>query len=725
MPKTCLKVTVLAAQISASALAGAAAQSDHELPEVKVSASADASAQGLSPNHAGDQVARGARVGLLGNKDAMDTPFSTTAYTSSLIADQQARSVADVLLNDATVRASRGFGNFQELYMVRGFPVPSDDMTFNGLYGVLPRQYLAAEMMERVEVLRGPTSVLNGGVGAVSGFGLGGTINVLPKRADNEDLNRVTLSTEHGGHLGAAADMSRRFGPDRKSGVRLNAVHRDGEASVDGEKRQLTLLNLGLDHRERDLRLSADLGHQDHQLTQPRPSVTPSGGIPAVPDASTNHGQAWTYAKDSSLFLAARAEYDVNQAVTGWLAYGLRQGHEDNRLANPTATASGASSQGRFDNVRKDDVQTAEVGVRSKRQTGGVAHAVALTATVFDLKSRNAWGYAGASPSGSLSQPADLLMPAFTLQSGNLDDPKLTQRTLTRSVALTDTLSVMGDRLQLTLGLRHQSLDDRSFNGNTGALDASSVYEKSRVSPLAAIVWRMSPAWSVYANHTEGLTKGDTASATNNSLPVSNAGAKLAPYVAKQQEIGLKFDGRQLGASVAVFRTAKPLGMYDDSNTFVSGGEQRNTGLELSTFGVLTPDIKVLGGVTLLDANIVKSNQGSLDGKNAIGVPHQQFNVGAEWAVKGVAGLSLDARYIQTGSQYANAANSWSIPAWHRLDLGARYVATVSGKLLTLRARVDNVENRSYWASVGGYPGSSYLVQGAPRTVSVSGSVDF
>lgn len=135
------------------------------LPTVTVSASADASAEGLIPSYEGNQVARGGRVGLLGNQDIMDTPFSTTAYTHELIQDQQAKSVADVLLNDPTVRSLRGFGNFQEMYMIRGFPVPSDDMTYNGLYGILPRQYLATELVERVEVLRGANAILNGGVG--------------------------------------------------------------------------------------------------------------------------------------------------------------------------------------------------------------------------------------------------------------------------------------------------------------------------------------------------------------------------------------------------------------------------------------------------------------------------------------------------------------------------------------------------------------------------------
>ena len=84
------------------------------LDTVKISASADASATGLTKTLSGGQVARGGRIGILGTRDQMETPFSVTAYTNQLIQDQQAQSVADVLQNDPSIRMARGFGNFQE-----------------------------------------------------------------------------------------------------------------------------------------------------------------------------------------------------------------------------------------------------------------------------------------------------------------------------------------------------------------------------------------------------------------------------------------------------------------------------------------------------------------------------------------------------------------------------------------------------------------------------------
>src|SRR6201996_5450344 len=155
-----LPVVLSLAALSASAAALADTAADDQLDTIVVTASADASAKGVQPAYAGGQVARGGRVGIFGSQDIMDTPFSITNFTQQLVQDTQAASVGDVLQNDGAVRIARGFGNFQQLYVVRGLPVYSDDMSYNGLYGLLPRQYLAAELLERVEVLHGASAFL-------------------------------------------------------------------------------------------------------------------------------------------------------------------------------------------------------------------------------------------------------------------------------------------------------------------------------------------------------------------------------------------------------------------------------------------------------------------------------------------------------------------------------------------------------------------------------------
>ncbi len=107
------------------------------------------------------------------------------------------------------------------------------------------------------------------------------------------------------------------------------------------------------------------------------------------------------------------------------------------------------------------------------------------------------------------------------------------------------------------------------------------------------------------------------------------------------------------------------------------------------------------------------------------GVKEVQTNTDAEWDVPGVRGLAVERRLVPTGSSYASGASTLKGGRWTRLALRVRSLPEVQGKLVPLRLRIDNVADKNYWASVGGYPGSGYLTVSAPRTVSLSASVDF
>ncbi len=109
-----------------------------QLPAVQVTGAAIES--GPPPAYAGGQVAlRGGRVGLLGDKDFLDTPFSATQYTSKLIEDQQAQNIGDVLVNDPAVRNTYSRGAGRDEFNIRGFTLFNYDVSYNGLYGVSPR----------------------------------------------------------------------------------------------------------------------------------------------------------------------------------------------------------------------------------------------------------------------------------------------------------------------------------------------------------------------------------------------------------------------------------------------------------------------------------------------------------------------------------------------------------------------------------------------------------
>ncbi|HEY0974924.1 MAG TPA: TonB-dependent receptor [Solimonas sp.] len=685
---------------------------------------ANGSQVALPQAYAGGQVATGGRVGLFGNLDMMDTPFSSTNYTAELIKNQQARSVADVVQNDPAVRTARGFGNFQELYFIRGFPVYSDDMAYNGLYGILPRQYLAAEFVERVEVFRGANSFLNGA--APTGSGVGGLINVVPKRAPDGGLNRLTLGFENDGQLYSAVDVARRYGTDGAFGVRGNAVRRDGDGAIEDEDRELGAASLGIDYRSPRLRLSADIGWQDHRINAPRPSVTPGDGIPQPPAADSNFAQRWTFTEERDLFGTFRGEYDLGERTHVWAATGLRNTEENNVLANPTANRDGSTSSYRFDNAREDRITTAEIGLRTSFDTGSVGHRVSLSATTLESDSKNAYAFSSfAGFAGNLYAPFDAPPPnADFFTGGDLNHPLTTAKTETSSIALADTLSLFERRLLVTVGARYQTIENRSYDYNTGAEDPAARYDESAVTPIAAIVYKISPTTSLYANYIESLVPGDIVPQNVNGTTPANAGEVFDPFKSKQVEVGAKYDGGTLGATLSLFRINQPSSRFDGVRVD-EDGEQINQGIEVTWFGQPVDGIRVLGGVTLLQAELTQTEGGANDGNEPIGVPNRQANLGAEWDLPFVDRLSLDGRLVYTAEQAAAESNTARIPSWSRIDLGTRYVLPTAATELTFRARVDNLLDRDYWASAGGFPGANYLVLGAPRTFTVSVSMDF
>ncbi|MBS0319851.1 MAG: TonB-dependent receptor, partial [Proteobacteria bacterium] len=598
-----------------------------------------------------------------------------------------------------------------------------DDMSYNGLYGLLPRQYVASEIFERVEVLRGANAFIDGA--APGGSALGGAINLSPKRATNEPLANVTVGVDSGVQGYAAVDAGQRFGPDQAFGVRANVAVRDGDTAVNDEHRKLGVAIIGLDWRSRDARLSLDVGYQDHQLDAPRPSVTPVGGIPDAPGARVNFAQPWTYANERNTFGTLRGEYDFTPAVTGWIAAGGRDGHESNVLANPAAQPDGTTSAYRFDNTRDDTVWTGEVGVRGRFATGGVTHVASLVGTWYSLDSKNAYAFSNfAGFAGNLYTPYAVPAPDpdfFT--GGNLDSPLTTQRTKQASAALGDVMTMFDGTFDVIVGARYQRIDNTSYAYDTGAQNAA--YDQSRWTPALGVVWRVVPQWSLYANYMEGLQPGDVAPLTTSTgVPVTNGGEVFAPYRTEQEEVGAKYDGGSLGMQFALFQITKPSGALvtnpgDTSATFVVADAQRNRGAEFSAFGEPLPGFRVLGGISYIHAEMLDT------GKDAIGVPDTQANVGVEWDVPALPGFTVGARVLYTSSQYADADNTLSVPAWSRLDVSARYVTRVAGRDLTIRGRIDNVTNENVWTSVGGYPGSNYLVLGQPLTFTLSATVAF
>lgn len=669
------------------------------------------------PAYLDGHIANGGRMGMLGEQSAQNVPFSVVGYTSKMIADQQASTVADVVRNDPSVQNVQGYGNFAETYRIRGFELDGDDMTFGGLPGVMPRQVVSASMLDRVEVFKGANALLNG----VATSGVGGMINLEPKHAEDTPLTRLGVDYTSASQVGTSLDAGRRFGDNNQFGARVNLLQREGETAIDGEKRRTTLASLGLDYRGDRLRTSLDVGYQKQTFHDGRIGVNISGldDIPAVPSTTSNYSQNWVYSNIESEFGMARAEYDLTDSWTLYGAVGGQHSHEIGAYSSPAVNdAAGDATLSRLDTNRIIDAFSGMAGVRGKFDTGFVSHSVNLGYAATNKRDKTAWRFGSSSDQTNIYDPVNVAIPENTSGKGDYFSPGVTGRTRTEGVLLADTLGVIDDKVLLTLGARHQRVEVRNYDYDTGIEDSSARYIKNGWTPAYGLVVKPWQNISLYANHVEALQPGDVAPNT-----ATNYGETTGIGRSKQNEVGVKADFGNVGGSLSLFEIKKPSGIINNSGAYAMDGEQRHRGVELNAFGEPVLGLRLNGGATWLDPTMVRTASGSYDGKDPIGVPHYNLVLGAEYDIKPVNGLTATALVKRSGSQYANADNSKKLDGYTTLDLGMRYRMTLQDNDLVWRVGVENVTNEKYWSNVESY--GYYIYQGAPRTLKVGVTYDF
>lgn len=662
---------------------------------------------GLQKTYAGGQFARGGSLGILGITDLMNVPFSTTNYTAELIDNQQAMSVADVVMNDASVRPLTSRGGFGDDFQVRGFTVSNGDTGINGLFGLAPTTRIPLEMIERVEVLKGPGSLANG-VGP--GGSIGGSINVVTKRAADIPLTRLTTTYMSDAQLSTHLDVGRRFGEDNQWGVRVNGVLRSGEGNIDNGTQKLGLATLGLDYLGPRLRWSLDAFTSRDSTDEFRPQTAFAAGItqiPAPPSARLNFYPG-TALSGSTRTVATRVEYDLSDTTTayagaGYTDFAYQQTFPSGR---PNALGNFNVSNAYYDYDSK--TSAADVGLRTRFSTGSVGHTLVVGLNALSQESGYFYATSATSNPSSLYSPAAL--PAVTAQR---TAPAKSAETTQSSLAVADTLAFANDRLLVTLGLRDQTIELQNFSLTTGA--ATTNYKASSISPLAGVVFKLQPNLSVYGNFTSGLTRGGTAPAT-----AANAGQTFAPFKSNQLEAGVKVDWGQLTTQAAVYQITRPSSLtHPVTNIYSFDGEQRNRGLELTAYGEVQRGLRLMASAAFNDAKLTQTQGGINQGNKANGVPERTFNLGLDWDTPWVPSLALNGRVIHTSRVFYDAANLLRVPAWTRLDVGARYRTHVAGKPVVLRANVENLFDKNYWVT------STYVTVGAPRTLVLSAAIDF
>ncbi|NHN87455.1 TonB-dependent receptor [Acetobacter conturbans] len=672
------------------------------------------------------EVTSGGQLGALGTKKGLDVPFNIRSYNSSIILNQQSQTLGQVLENDPSVRTTMGYGNFSEMFVIRGFPVDGDDVAINGLYGIVPRQLVSPQLYDQVQVLNGASAFLNGA--APGGSSIGGNINLMYKHAEDTDLNRLTGDYTSNGQGGGAIDVSRRFGQNKAFGFRLNAAGMDGETSIDHEYRHDAAVGGNFDWHDDKTRIDLNMAYQNQNVQGGRAGVFLGTDVTSVPRPtapSHNFGQRWTYADMNYLFGMLNIEHDFGKHITVYGAFGALSSNERGNYSSLTVTnaATGDGTIGSMYVPYQQNNESTRAGVRAHVDTGPIHHEINAGGSALWEETSTAYAmyYDPAVPIDSnLYHTQQVASPTQNWVGGNINNPTRSNWTKLYSLFLSDTMTFWHDRIALTAGFRYQSILQNSYNYATnGSLDAG--YNKGAFTPVVGLVVHPTRRTAIYFNRIEGLAKGPQATGTN----VVNLGQTFAPYQSVQYEVGAKYDIGRFSAGLAFYQISQPNAYteaYGNTGMLIyrENGLQRNRGMELTVNGEIIRGLRFNGGLTLIDADLRRTQGGTDNGHTAIGIPNYTINGNLEYDLPFLKGATVIGRVVNTGKQWVNVENSAHLPVWTRFDLAARYTFAAYGKPLTLRFGVDNLANTRFWASAF----NGYLVEGLPRTFKFSFTAD-
>jgi iron complex outermembrane receptor protein len=641
-----------------------------------------------------------------------DTPFSVGVFSSELMLDQQARSLLDVVKNDPSI-APAGDPLWFDRVNVRGFYLSVNAVFRDGL-GINDQGTIALDNKEAVEVAKGLSALRNGVTSP------GGAVNYVVKRPTVQPLTRFGFTADGHGGYGGTLDVSRRFGPNNRFGVRVNAAAEEIRSFVDPVEGDRKFISAAFDFRVSPrLRLEADLERHDKTISSaPSPSLTSFANIAAARaffpqlNATTRPSQPWAMEPNVQTYISGRAAYALGH---GWQL----------RVATHRSVLDRDQRSVRAVNIRPNGEYDVAHYFAPDQQRNNTAWQVALDGDFVTgvLRHQVVLGY-------DFVRRDMVYGDAFSQNIGTsnlfsrtfISDPRptvaasyLASRSDQDSAFVVDTIR-FAEAWHFFGGARLTRLNN--FNGTPTGL--SRAYDKKAVNPTAGLVYKPLQKLSLYASYAEGIEQGGTA-------PISTVNARqvMDPLESDQLEVGAKFElARGALLTAALFRIDKGLEFIDaPTNTYVQNGRQVHEGAEITVGGPLTSRLRVIAGLAWLEAKVERTANPTLVGKRPQGVPEWQSNVFGDYDLSTwVPGLAVNAGLYYVGAKPVDQLNTWSASRSLRADAGVRYRQRWGDRQsITYRATFENVGDVRYLNDTS----FGSLVFGAPFTAKFSATWDF
>ena len=624
-------------------------------------------------------VVEDANVGTRTDTPVKDIPQSIQVIPQEVIKDQRATSVIETIRNSSGVVPGADsprdpFENFD----IRGFDASENTLT-NGLQDPTNGRAIVTNNIERIEILKGPASVLFG-QGTV-----GGTVNYVTKQPLDEPFYWVEFSAGNYNLYSGALDFSAPLNEEKSVAYRLNGVVRTSESFVDSYDKQeyqiAPVLTWEISDRTK-VTFEADYSQVNTPFDAGLPVVgtiepNPNGEIPrdrfvGEPDNDDSQNSVFRIGYDlehefnddwrfKSVFRTATVDLDRG-IVLSFL------GFEDEDLT----TLSRSFSVQEFN----ENVYNLDNYVVGEFATGSIEHKLVAGINLFrqdtDLTDKSA-------PFTSL----DVFNPVYGGSTTGDFALGFDIESQIQSLGLfvQDQINIT-DKFIVLLGGR---FDIASQDFENAAQDVDDFSQEEAFSPRAGIVYKPIEPISVYASYTRSFQQ---ATSIFSRAPVD-------PERGTQYEIGVKGDiSDRLSATLALYHlTLTNLPVSDPNNPFVTvpTGEQRSKGIELDVSGEIMPGWNVIAGYAYTDAEITEDNT-EIEGNKLSNIPENSINFWTTYKIGqgSLSGLGFGLGFFILGDRPGDAANTFELPGYTRTDAAIFYERDKFRTALNFKNLFDN-----------------------------------
>lgn len=650
----------------------------------------------------------------------LETPQTVNVVPAQVLRDQQPRNLDDALANISGITQANTLGSTQDAVMLRGFGDNRNGSIMQDGMPVVQGRALNATA-ERVEVLKGPSSLL---------YGIqdpGGVVNIVSKKPQLLQSTSLTVrgSTFGNGKNGSGGNLDT-TGPIGDSGLayRLIVDHEDEDYWRNYGTHRESLIAPSLAWYGDTTQVVFAYEHREFLSPFDRgTAIDPKTNHPLDIPATRRLDEPFNNMEGRSDLYRLEADHDLNDDWKAHVGYSWnRETYDASQVRVASVNANGTltrSMDGTRGALTTDRFATASL--EGKVKLGGMQHDL-----VFGLDDEYRKIYRAELIRQAQRSAFSYVDPVYgnDVQGTTVSAKDSAQTDLLRSDSLFFQDAIhLTDQWILVGGARYQMYDQ--YAGKGVPFKANTDGNGQKWVPRAGLVYRYTDELSFYGSYTESFKPNSTIAALNDGSVLQG---DLQPEQSKAWELGTKLDipGR-ITASAALFDITKrnvlvSVGSGVDT-VYSVAGEVRSRGLELDASGQLSERWSLIGSYAYTDAEVTKDP--ALQGKRLQNVAKHTGSLSAVYDVGSLIGgddlrVGAGARYV--GQREGDANNSFNLPGYTVADVFASYNTKIEGQKVKFQLNVKNLFDRTYYTSAAS---RVFVSMGDARQVSVSSTLEF